>query len=278
MKIYISLDMEGVAGTFRWTQEGADRAYVRKYMAQQIEWIIEGIQNSCANDQVEEILLADSHGPGDNFMYELTAIDNRLHLVSGSPRPCYMMPVMDKSYDVVFLAGYHAGVGTQYGIMDHTFTGCFHRIEINGQPMSEALMNSAYAGYYGVPVALVIGDAALGEQLLADGAMPWIKYVTTKTGISRYAAKMRPLEVVKKDTIDAVKAVLACNVKKLPLYQFQAPVHLTIELANTAMTDIISMLPGIERLDGRTIELVSKDYKELYNARSAIGTLAGCYR
>ncbi len=38
MKLFISLDMEGIAGTFNWQQETTqDRALVRKWMAQQIE-------------------------------------------------------------------------------------------------------------------------------------------------------------------------------------------------------------------------------------------------
>ena len=59
MKIYISLDMEGIAGTFTWTQEENNRAEVRKCIMQQVEWVIEGIHQSEANKQIEEIVIAD---------------------------------------------------------------------------------------------------------------------------------------------------------------------------------------------------------------------------
>lgn len=278
MKIYISVDMEGAAGITHWHQEKDDRTYFRKSVTQQVEWLVEGIQQSSVNGQVDEILVADSHGQGITIPYEFTAMDERLHLVSGSPRPYYMMPALSDAYNVVFFAGYHSSAGTQTGVMDHTFTGCFHRVAVNDVVVSEALLNAAYAGYRGVPVGLIVGDEALRLELEGAKVLTWSKYVTTKTGLSRFAAVNRPLAVVKRETIAAVQKVLAQDLKRLPLYRFDSPVRMNIELLNTAMADIISMLPDINRLDARTIELVHEDFGTVYNARSALGSLAGLFR
>lgn len=278
MKIYVSVDMEGVPGTLNWGQEKHDRNYVKQCVTHLMEWVILGVQSSKVNQQIEEILVADSHGGGDSIPYEFTAMDRRIRLVSGSPRPCYMMPVLDDSYDVVFFAGYHSGAGTCCGIMDHTYTGCFHSISLNGQPMSEALMNAAYAGYRDVPVGLVIGDEALKLQLQTEGGLPWVKYVTTKTGLSRFAADSRPMELVREETIHAVQEVLAQDLKHLPRFRVEAPVRMTIELLNSAMADIVAMVPGVCRLDGRTVELVGDDFRAIYNARTPLAQLAGLYR
>lgn len=278
MKIYISVDMEGMAGTLSWEQEKQDRAYVKKLMAQQVEWLVEGIKASAANSAVEEILVADSHSGGDSLAYEFTALDRRLRLISGSPRPHYMMPLLDSSYDVVFLAGYHSGGGSCMGVMDHTYTSNFHRITVNGIPMNEALLNAALAGCRGVPVGLVTGDEALRQQLSGEKGLPWAKFVTTKSGLSRFAAVNRPLELLQEETIGAVRQVLAKEPKTLPVYRVETPVNLTLELSNSAMADILAMVPGMRRLDGRTVEFVHEDYAMVYNAIEPFASLAGLYK
>ncbi|EGO62189.1 M55 family metallopeptidase [Acetonema longum] len=274
MKVYISLDMEGIAGTVDWDQERTDRNMVRKYMTQQVEWVLEGIQESGVNLNIDEIVLADSHSKGDNVFYDIASLDDRLHLISGSPRPNYMMPTLDSACDVVFLVGYHSGIGALHGVMDHTYTSCFHKIMVNGRLMSEALLNSAYAGYHSVPVGLVVGDEALRLELMQPDAMPWARYVTTKTGLSRFAAKNRPPAALRLETIEAVRSVLESDLKTIPLYSFASPATLTIEFQTTVMADVVCLMPGIKRLDGRTVEMTQDDYKTLYNAREAIATLA----
>ena len=274
MKLYISLDMEGVGGTITWTQEQKERSIVRQYMRHQMEWVLQGIKESEANAGIEEIVVADSHSGGDSLLYEFTAMDERLHLITGSPRSQYMMPDFDSEYDLVFLVGYHSGIGAFHGVMDHTYTGAFHRIAVQGKPMSEALMNAAYAGYHSVPVGLVIGDAALGQELLQPGSMPWVEYVTTKKGLGRFAAKMRPMNIVRQETVEAVKRVLLSDYKKLPLYRFEAPIRLQVEFQSTAMADVASKMPLVKRIDGRSLELTMDDYQDLYNAREALATLA----
>lgn len=275
MKIYISLDMEGVAGTFDWTQEKTDRASVRQCMARQLEWVIEGIRASRVNKVVEEILVADSHSRGDNLTYEITALDERLCLLSGDPRPCYMMPALDSGYDVVFLVGYHSGGGTLHGVMDHTYTSNFHTLSLQGRPMSEALLNAAYAGSLNVPVGLVIGDEALRLDLMQQEGMPWVHYVTTKTGLSRLAAKHKSQATVRRETVEAVRSVLEGDLAGLPLYRFEAPFRLTATFQTTVMADVAQLVPGVKRIDGRTVELIHDDFTTLYNAREVLAILAG---
>src|SRR4030095_569991 len=196
MKIYISLDMEGIAGTYSWAQEETNRAEVRKCISSQVEWIIEGIHTSSVNNELEEIVIADSHSSGDSLLYETTGLDDRLHLISGYPRPKYMMPAFDESYNIVFFVGYHGGIGTLHSVMDHRYSPRFHRIWLQNKPLNESLINAAYAGYYNVPVGLVIGDDALYNQLMQSDAMPWIKYVITKYSLSRFSVKSKPQNVV----------------------------------------------------------------------------------
>ena len=105
LKIYISVDMEGMAGITSPSQERDEVPSFRRALHNQVRWIIEGIHASSRNDEIGEITISDSHGSGTNLSYdELCQMDERISLVSGSPRRQYMMSCLDETYDVVFLA------------------------------------------------------------------------------------------------------------------------------------------------------------------------------
>ncbi|MCB5266598.1 MAG: M55 family metallopeptidase [Candidatus Cloacimonetes bacterium] len=271
MKIYISVDMEGIPGTFNWDHEKVDRASVRNYMQDHVSCAIEAIRESKENHLIDEIVIADSHSHGDNLFYEITDLDSRLSLIQGDPRPCYMMPGFSNKYSMVFLLGYHAATGALRGNMDHTYSNSrIQNIWINGVAMSECLINSAYAGHFGVPVALVSGDLALQNQLSQH--MPWIDFVCTKEGISKFAAKNYSRPMVRQKMDAAVKSALAK--KDIPTLQYSSPVSLKIEFHSTAMADMACLMPRVERLDGKTIMYQDENYAVLFDAIMALITLA----
>jgi D-amino peptidase len=224
---------------------------------------------------VTEITLADSHSNGDNLAYDITGLDERLSLISGNPRPNYMMPTLDGSYDTVFLIGYHAGAGTPYGNMDHTYSNStIHSLWINGKAMNETFINSAYASCFSIPVSLIVGDKALKDQVMVEGGMPWVEFVVTKEALFKFAAKQRPLECVREETSKAVQKALAKDFKKLPLYGFQKPYELKIEFQTSNQADFASMIPLVERIDGRTLRFVSEDFKQIFEACIYLPALA----
>lgn len=277
MKIFISVDMEGMAGITSPSQEREETVSFRRALHNQVRWIIEGIQASEKNEEVEEITIADSHGSGRNLSYdELSQMDDRISLVSGSPRPQYMVACLDETYDVAFFAGYHAGPGEICANMDHSFYGkVVSCLKINGAYMNEPVTNAAIAASYKVPVGLVIGDSGLRRQLIDKEMMPWVKFVTTKESLTRYAAKFQPQRKLREDTICAVKEVLASDLKKLPLYETAVPAVLGIDFKSTAMADAVALTPGVRRLSGTEVEITCADMKELACGISALTSLSG---
>lgn len=272
MKLFCSIDMEGIAGTINWQQEDAfgTRQQVKKCIRKQVEWVIKGIHESPQNHIIDEIVIADSHSSGDSLDYDTTELDDRLYLITGSPRPEYMMPMFDKSYDVVFFLGYHAGAGRMQSIMDHTFSNsAFHNVWINGKLVNETLLNAAYAGYHGVPVGLITGDLGLKKQLEEADLLNWVEYVITKEGITRFAAKHYPMNIVKNNTIEAVKKVLNKNLKDLPIFQFDSdydhPIELKIQFNKTEMADVAQFIPDTTRIDARTIQYKNHSFKSIFN-------------
>ena len=277
MKIYISVDMEGMAGITAPYQEKEETVSFRRALHNQIQWIIVGIHQSCRNDEIEEITISDSHGSGTNLSYdELSRMDDRISLVSGFPRRQYMMACLDETYDLAFLAGYHAGPGEFHASMDHCFSGkTVASLKINGRPMNEATANAALAGEYGVPVALVIGDSGLKTQLIDNKMMPWVHFVTTKESLSRYAAKYRPQRRLSQETAAAVKEVLESGPDAFPPYRLDAPFTLTIEFKSTSMADMASQIPGVKRLSGTETEIICQTLEELETGILAMTGLAG---
>ena len=276
MKLYNSVDMEGLAGITNWKDETEDRERFRNAMNEQVEWVLEGISKSKHNKEITHIYIADSHGGGQNLSYDrLNDKDERVWLVSGSPRPQYMMPAMDDSFDMVFLVGYHAGAGEAASSMDHTYSGAsVQNIYINGQLMNEGTINSAYAGIvHKVPVGLIIGDSGLERQMKGEGMMPWPEFVCTKQSLSRFSAVYKPKKLLKEETIAAVKKALDEN-ERPQLYTLQAPYHCRMDLTNAAKCDQVQQMPGIHRTAGRTVEFESTSFTEIYDAIHGIATMS----
>lgn len=275
MKIYISLDMEGIGGTFNWQQETKDRSQVIFAMKKQLEFILEGIHESALNRKITDIIIADSHSSGDNIPWAFTELDERISLISGSPRPYYMMPHFSEEYDRVFLIGYHAGTGALKGNMDHTYSnGRVHRMTVNGKVMNEALLNTAYASEFGVPVTLVSGDLTLKNEMIQPDIMPWIDFITTKEAISKFSAVNYSLHRIRNASIEAVKSALEKDRQEYPLYRFDSPAELRITFNSSSYADVAQMIPYTKRLDGRTVSFTDEDYKIVFEAMMALVTIA----
>jgi D-amino peptidase len=163
LRVFISVDMEGLAGVFTGAEvspSGPDYAHFRAIMAGETNAAIEGAVRAGATD----IVVRDSHGaklnllPGD--------VDPRARLLRGqSTGPKNMMEGIDASFDAVVFIGYHAKAGTPGAILAHTSTGNVIDVSINGISMPEGGYNALVAGLYDVPVVFVAGDRAAVEQI-----------------------------------------------------------------------------------------------------------------
>ncbi|MDH6364589.1 D-amino peptidase [Enterococcus sp. PF1-24] len=277
MKIYISCDIEGLAGVANFDMEKDDRENFRSLYHQHVAWVIEGIQKSSKNAEVSEITISDSHSLGVHLSYEkLSKMDERISLINGFPRMDYMMSGLDESYDLVIFLGYHAGIGKKYGNMDHGYSArVAYDLKINDTYMNESTINAAYAGELGIPVGLIIGESGLKEQLFDEGMHPEVAYVSTKESLGRYAIKTYPIKQVRQEILTKTMAVMESNFSELPLYQLAMPATVTLQCASTAQADRIEMLSQITRLDGRTVTFTAETMKATMNDIVAIVGLGG---
>ena len=270
LKVFISVDMEGISGVVHSDQTSAgtpEYGAARKWMAQDVNAAIQGAIEAGA----AEIVVNDSHGSMRNI--DPDDLDPRAALISGSPKPLSMMQGIDASFQACLLIGYHAKAGTLDGILDHTISSSVVRsIKVNGVEMPELGLNAAIAGCYGVPVILVSGDAAVcrqtGEILGKDVAT-----VQVKEAIGRLAAKLVPMPEARRLIREGVKAGLS-KLDRIKPFKPSAPYSFELGFHVSAQADMGAMIPGVKRLDARTLSFVANDYLEGFQKLRAMINIA----
>jgi len=170
-----------------------------------------------------------------------------------------MMEGIDETFDAVILIGYHARAGTPDAVLDHTMTGRFYDVELNGKKMPEAGINGAIAGHFGVPVVLVAGDLALTQQskeLFGD-----VETVAVKEGIGEAAKMLNPEKaqgIIKKKTTEALK-----RLKDFKPYKLSAPYTMKITYTDEENAHRASWIPGAKRVGDREVSFTSDDFMEV---------------
>lgn len=257
LKVFISVDMEGVAGVIHWddvSRRGEDYPLFRKLMTQETNAAIEGALEAGAT----EILVRDSHGSARNILPDLLRPEAEL-LRDWSGGPMSMMEGIDETFDAVIFIGYHARAGTPNAVLKHTMTGRFYDVELNGIKMPEAGINAFIAGQFGVPVVLVAGDLAIikqAKELFGD-----IETVAVKEGIGKAAKMLHPKkaqEMIKKKTRQALK-----RLKDFKPYKLSSPYTMKITYTDEEIAHRSSWVPGAKRVGDRAVAFTSDDFMEV---------------
>lgn len=270
LKVFISVDMEGISGIVHGDQTTAGTAEYAvgcKWMAEDVNAAVVSAFAAGAT----EVVVNDSHGSMRNINPD--DLHPRAILISGSPKPLSMMQGIDSSFQACLLIGYHAKAGTQDAILDHTISGSVVRaIKVNGVELPELGLNAAIAGYYGVPVVLVSGDTAVcrqtGEILGKD-----VVTVAVKEAYGRLAAKLVPMAEARRAITAGVKDALTKPdrikpFKIAPPYQFELGYHVS------AQADMGAMFPGVKRIDARTLGFTADDYIQGFRTLRAMIAIA----
>lgn len=269
-KLYISADLEGVCGVVTWHQcaPEPDRAAYDLAVAQ-LETEVEAVVQAALDAGVEEILVNDSHCGMTNLRLE--QIHPEVSLLSGKPKRCAMSAGLDSSFDGAIYVGYHAKAGAHKGVLAHTFHNKLFDVSINGVSHGEAGVNALYASLvYGVPLVLGSGDKAFAEEI--HTLLPNLVTVETKEGLTQTAARNRPLEALLTDYAEKTQQVIAdkANWKKNVL-KLAGPYKLQMTFINPLAADTANLIPGLTRVDGRTLAYQTDNFETLYQM------LQSCY-
>lgn len=272
MKVYISADIEGIAGvvTPQQGQPGnADYERARRLMTEEVNAAIAGAFEGGAT----EVLVNDSHGPMTNIVPEL--LDARADLILGKPKPFNMAAGLSRGFDALFLVGHHAGA-SGFGVLAHTTNSfAFREVRLAGRALGEPGIYGAYAGQLGVPVALVTGD----DRLVAEAAelFPHAAAVCVKTALGNRAARQISVERARAAIAEGAKRALR-DLRVLRPFTIEGPFVAEFVMNSPALADQGAVLPPARRQDATTLAFACADAAEAVGWMTALSAMSAVLR
>ncbi|MFB9235804.1 M55 family metallopeptidase [Plantactinospora siamensis] len=267
MRVWLSLDMEGVAGVVDWDQcRPGNPAYALgcELLQAEVNAAIEGAMAGGAT----EIVLNDSHGRMANL--DPRRIAGAAQYLSGRHKPLYMMQGLDDTFDAAFFIGYHGSISGRPSTLSHTYNPeVFTAARVNGREVGESGINALVAEHYRVPIALVSGDRVTWEETepFAPGAVP----VITKESITRGSAlSLHPDESCRRIAAGARAAMAAVASGRVSLPGIARPAALELDLATTDMAEVATWARGAVRAGERTVRIEGEDLLGIFTSFVAV--------
>ena len=258
MKIYITTDLEGVCGVYRFAQTREygtpENIEARHLLMGEVNAAVAGAFDGGAT----RVVVRDGHNGAISFFPE--ELDERAEMVMGRFSPMDM--VMRKGFDAAILLGYHAMSNTERGILCHTQSSeTWDNYWINDELAGEIRQSSIMLGELDIPVVMVTGDdktAKEAQELLGDEIIA----VQVKEGLGREGALMlSPKKARSMIREGAEKAVgIISNVKP---YKQKFPAKIRWQFLNS---DIVTNYKGnAKKIDDRTLEKIVNSALEIYS-------------
>jgi D-amino peptidase len=266
MDVYISADVEGVAGIASWTQitpGSDDYAVGRSLMIGEVNAAIEGALAGGAN----RVVVNDSHSRMTNLLP--SEIDPEARLILGHYKPMYMMQGLDDSFDAAFFVGYHGAIGEPEAILSHTYNPrAIWEAKVDGRVAGEIGINALVCEYFGVPIRLVSGDQA--TALEARELVSGVHVAEVKRSFGRYSAE----SLSPKDSCSVIRREAEACLRALPQIEpTRRPVTVELTVLVADMAGMAEWIRGVERVAPRTISFTAEDGLEAYRTFYAIVTL-----
>jgi D-amino peptidase len=263
MKVFISVDMEGISGLVRWqdvASGGIDFDRNRRAMTLDANAAIEGAFAAGAT----EVVVEENHGVEDLCVLVMDEIDPRCSVVRGAGRPGpTTMSALDESVDLVMLVGHHAAAGTWPGIMAHTISfGSFQNVRLGGRSIGEPDIFTIRAGEVGVPVGLITGDQMVIEEVRKR--VPNVEAVQVKKALGRQSGEVIPPARARESIREGAERAARRAVKGEfePYVAEPAPYEIEVDLKeapNEAMRANLASLPEFEFVGKQTVATDAPD-------------------
>lgn len=260
MKLFISADIEGCAGLALPAEAHKGESAYQPF-AQEMTREVLAACKAAKEAGADEVVVKDGHGDASNI--DPLMMPDYVTLIRGkSGHPYNMMWGIDESFDGVCYIGYHASAGNTGFSISHTSTGNSLFIRLNGNEMSEFMLNSYTAASRNVPVLFLSGDEAVCS--LAKKLVPGMETVATKKGTGG-ATLCRPAGAVQEEIAAGIKKALA---KDFLSCRIALPEEFTYEVTfkDWKKAYQMSFYPGMEQVDDFTIRLITKRWLDVVTA------------
>jgi D-amino peptidase len=204
MKVYISVDIEGVCGITHWDEAEIGKPGYERFRDQMTAEAAAACEGALAAG-VTDLVVKDAHWTARNIIPERQPEDVRL-IRGWTGDPLYMITEIDESFDALAVVGYHSGAGNGGNPLAHTAAGSEFKVLVNGEAMSEYRLHSLAAAELGIPTVFLSGDTLLCES--AKAAQPAIHTVATNTGKGAATVSIHPARAV-----DAIRSGVEAALK-----------------------------------------------------------------
>lgn len=257
MKVYISVDIEGVTGVTHWDEADrlkSDYTEFREQMTAEVSAACEGALQAGA----AEVWVKDAHASGRNLIG--SKLPKKTRLIRGwSGHPFSMVQELDESFHAMLMVGYHSRAGSSANPLAHIISGNIASLKINGSYASELQINAYTAAYVKVPLVFVSGDEGICEE--AALLIPQVATLAVKRGVGDTSVNIHPHLAVEK-IIGGVQSALQDDVSKCSL---RLPEQFVVEITyrDHAVARKTSFFPGVRLKQPSTIGFESDDYFEV---------------
>ncbi|MDR1702443.1 MAG: M55 family metallopeptidase, partial [Sporomusaceae bacterium] len=131
MKIFLTADIEGIAGVTDWNETELvhpEAEYAKPQMTQEVKAACLGANKAGA----KEIFIKDAHG--DARTLNPAELPENIKIMRGWARnPYVMMAGIDATFAAALFVGYHSGSGSPGNPLSHTMHCDFDSIKINSR-------------------------------------------------------------------------------------------------------------------------------------------------
>lgn len=263
MKVYISVDIEGTAGTTSWASTNLGD---KEHAAAAREMTLEAVAacQGAIEAGATEIYVKDAHDSGRNMDLSLFPQEARV-IFDWSLTPDSMIAGLDDTFDALMFVGYHSPAGLPGSPLCHTMNQGNNYVKINGSLASEFLLHAYTAASRGVPSVFISGDKMLCTHAAQHD--PAITAVAVKDSLGRATINMPTslaCQKIRQGAKEALERRSQCRLKvpELPT--------LEINFKDYFKALHASYYPGVTMVDDYTVRYTAKSMDELMTARMFI--------
>lgn len=256
-KIFISSDIEGTCGIAHWDETDREKADYARFSAQMTNEVAAAC-NGALRGGAEELLVRDAHDSARNINPAMLPEEARIFR-GWAREPYSMMSGVDESFSGVFFTGYHSAVGWSGNPLSHTMNLQNTSILVNGEVMSELMMNSMTAAMNGVPVLMVTGDRMLCDWFHTK--VPEAFTVPVNEGFGDGCISIHPNKAVRLIQETAQKAMTLDGSRCLYPMPDHFTVDVTFRLHQKARS--ASWYPGAVQVNDRTVRFEADDWMKV---------------
>ncbi|MCI2049177.1 MAG: M55 family metallopeptidase [Lachnospiraceae bacterium] len=206
MKLFVSADIEGTCGICSWDETEIGKPGYDRFSAQMSREVAAVCETAFGNANVEGVLVKDAHDYARNIDAAMLPANTRI--MRGWADVLGNMMAGVQECDAAVMTGYHSAAYSDGNPLSHTMNTGNMYVKINGAYASEFMLNTWFAAYYGIPVLLLTGDAALCRT--AREFAPWIVTVPVNEGRGEAAISVTPqkaVEMIREGTRKALEGM-----------------------------------------------------------------------